>query len=89
MLHLSITAMVRRMVLVFAWVFVGLVVGLCNGHGRCARGRPFNQLVEFAPVKPDAPTLWTVVDFNALAFGLQETGFRTDGTFHKWQSVRW
>lgn len=87
MLLLPITAMVGRMVIVFARVPVGLVVELCNWHGNRAGGRSFNQLVEFAPVKPDAPTLRAVVDFNALAFGHQETGFRTDGAFHKRQSV--
>ena len=72
MLLLSITSMVGRMVFVFARVSIGLVVGLRNGHGSCASRRPFNQFVEFAPIKPDTPTLRTVVNFNALAFRHQQ-----------------
>jgi hypothetical protein len=87
MLLLSITAVVRRMVFVFARVPIGWVAGLCNGHGSCASCRPFNQFVEFTPVKPNAPTLGAIVDFNALAFGHQEVGIRADRAFHRVPSV--
>jgi hypothetical protein len=30
--------------------------------------RSFDDLVEFAPVEPHAPALWTVIDLHALSF---------------------
>ena len=82
MLVLPITAMVRRMVFVFARVSILWIGWLRHGNCTRARGRPFNQLVEFAPIKPDAAALGTVVDFNALAFGHQEVGVGANGAFH-------
>ena len=83
MLSLSIAAMVRRMVFVFARVTILGIAWLRDRNCSSARGRPFNQLVEFAPIKPDAAALGTVVDFNALAFGHQEVGVGANGAFHK------
>lgn len=72
MLFLPITAMVGRVMFVFAWISIWWVVGLCGGRRSYASCRAFNQLVEFTPVKPDASALRAVVNFNALAFGHQK-----------------
>lgn len=71
------------MVFVFARVTILGIAWLCDGNRSNARGRPLNQLVEFAPVEPDTPTLGTVVDFNALAFGHQKVGVWANGAFHR------
>ena len=73
MLFLPITAMVRRMVFVFARVAIGLIGWLGRRHYSCASCGPFNQLIQFTPIKPHASTLWAVVNLNALAFGHQKT----------------
>ena len=88
MLVLPIVAMVRRMVIVFAWVPVGWVAGLCGWHCTQTSGGPFDQLVEFTPIKPNAPALRTVVNFNVLAFGHQEIRIRADRAFHGVLSVK-
>lgn len=72
MLFLPIAATVGGMVLVLARVSVWRVVGLCSGNRTYAGCRPFNQFIEFSPVKPNASALLTVVNFNALAFGRQK-----------------
>jgi hypothetical protein len=72
MVFLSITAMVRRVVLLFARISIWGVVGLgCRNRSYASAG-PFNQFIEFTPIKPNAPALRTVVNFNALAFGHQK-----------------
>jgi hypothetical protein len=83
MLSLSIAAMVRRMVFVFARVTILGIAWLRDRNCSSARGRPLNQLVEFTPVEPNTPTLGTVVYFNALALGHQEVGIGANGAFHK------
>jgi hypothetical protein len=72
MVFLSITAMVRRVVLLFARISIWGVVGLWSWNRSYASGGPFNQFVEFTAIKPNAPALRTVVNFNALTFGHQE-----------------
>jgi len=72
MLFLPISAMVSRMVVVFARVSNWRVVGLWSGCRNCGRRGPRNQLVELTPVKPNTPALGTIVNFNTLAFGHQE-----------------
>jgi hypothetical protein len=67
------TAMLRRMMLVLSRVPAGWIVGLRSWHCTDSSRGPFNQLVELTPVKPNASALWAVVNFNALAFGHQET----------------
>ena len=83
MLFLPITAMVRRMMFVFAWISIWWIVGLCNRDCGNASCRPFNQLVEFTAIKPNTAALGAVVNFNALAFGHQQAGVRADGAFHR------
>jgi hypothetical protein len=73
MLFLPINAMLRRMVLVLSRVPAGWIVGLRSWHRTDSSRGPFNQLVEFTPIKPNASALWAVVNFNALAFGHQKT----------------
>ena len=59
-------------------------------NGCCGRGRhdygAFDDLVEFAPVQPDAATLGAVVNFHALPFCDDKAGFRAGfrayRTFH-------
>lgn len=82
MLSMPITAMVGRMVFVLSRVSVLWVVGLLGWHDTCTRCRPFNQFIEFTPIKPNTPALGAVVNFNALAVGYQEVGVRADGAFH-------
>jgi hypothetical protein len=72
MVFLSITAMVRRVMLLFARISISGVVGLGCRNRSYASGGSFNQFIEFTPIKPNAPALRTVVNFNALAFGHQE-----------------
>ena len=83
MLIAPIPAMVRRMVFVFTRVPIGWIVGLCSGQHTAACGRPLNQLIELTTIKPNAPALGAVINFNALAFGHQETGVRANGAFHR------
>lgn len=71
MLFLRVTAVVGRMVFVFAQESVWWVVGLCSGHRTHANCRSFNQFIEFTPIKPNASAPRTAVNFNALAFGHQ------------------
>jgi hypothetical protein len=73
MLFLPINAMLRRMMLVLSVVPAGWIVGLRSWHCTDSSRGPFNQLVEFTPIKPNASALWAVVNFNALAFGHQKT----------------
>ena len=82
MLRLPIFALVRRMMSVLARVSMLRIVGLCNGYCVGASCGPFNQFVKLTPVKPNAPALWAVVNFNALTFGHQEIGVRAGGAFH-------
>ena len=82
MLIMPVTAMVRRMVLVLSWVATGRIAGLWGWRCSDAGCRALYQLVEFAPIKPNASALWAVVNFDALAFGHQQAGFRADGAFH-------
>jgi hypothetical protein len=72
MLFLAITAMVGRMVIVFARVCIWRIAGLWRGRRSCTGRGPFNQLVEFVTIKPDPAALRAVVNFNALAFGHQQ-----------------
>ena len=44
--------------------------------------RKFDQLVQFAPVKPHAAALWTVINLNALAIHHCQSGIRADRTLH-------
>lgn len=74
------------MVFVPSWVSVLWVVGLLSWHETCASCRPFNQFIEFTPIKPNTPALGAVVNFNALAVGYQEVGVRADGAFHRFLS---
>jgi hypothetical protein len=73
MLFLPINAMLRRMMLVLSRVPAGWIVGLRSWHCTDSRCGPFNQLVEFTPIKPNASALRAVINFNALALGHQET----------------
>jgi hypothetical protein len=72
MVFLSITAMVRRVMFLFARISILGVVGLRCWNRSYASGGSFNQFIEFTPIKPNAPALRTVVNFNALTFGHQE-----------------
>jgi hypothetical protein len=71
------------MVFIFALVSIGWIVGLWSRRRSYASGGALNQFVELTPIKPNAAALRTVVNFNALAFGHQETGFWADGAFHR------
>lgn len=63
------------------------VVGMLSWQETCASSRPFNQFIEFTPIKPNTPALGAVVNFNALAVGYQEVGFRADWAFHRFLSL--
>lgn len=82
-LFMTISAMVRRMMCVFAGIAHGWIVGLRSWHSICARCRPFDQLVKFTPIKPNAPAMWTVINFNTLTFGHQEVGVWASRAFHR------
>ncbi len=80
---MPISAMARRMMCVFAGIAHGWIVGLRSWHSVCARCRPFDQLVKFTPIKPNAPAMWTVINFNTLTFGHQEVGVWASRAFHR------
>lgn len=62
----------------------GMPTGWRGGLPRNHRllGRPLDDLVEFASVKPDPTALRTIVDFDTLAFRHDELHIFTYWTMH-------
>src|SRR6056297_1935804 len=62
-------------------VWVRAVMFARIGGLGCRRRRAVDDLVEFAAIKPDTPTFWTIIYLDAAAFGDHER-FSVHGTLH-------
>jgi hypothetical protein len=64
-------------------VGLALMAWRVSGHrGGGGSGRPFQQLIELAPVKPNATASGAVVNLDALSIGHHQGGVRAVGAFH-------
>lgn len=68
---------ISRMPAVVGWVRFAY-----DRSGNVALHAALDDLVEFAAVKPYPAALRAIIDFDAGAFGHQQIGTGTHGTFH-------
>jgi hypothetical protein len=76
------------MVIVMAMMAMRVIMGAgvrSRQRGMPAIGRQaaLDDLVEFAPVEPDAATLRAIVDLDPLALGHQQIGCAAHRTLHR------
>ena len=92
-MRMAVTVAMATVLLVVAGILlhiarIGLAVARVRGPvlrrrgGRCGADGTLDDLVEFAPVKPDATAIRAVIDFNSLAFTHDEADVFTDWAVH-------
>jgi hypothetical protein len=79
---LTITTMVRGVVVVSARMNILGVGRLDTRRHHGTRHGAFNQLIEFTAIKPHAPALRAIVNLDPLAIAHQEVRVRANRAFH-------